>query len=110
MHLKLLVVFTSISILSGCDPIVDGNARSRHLAGQVGFEHFECSVINAQRAYTYKLVMRKDYGDREKTTLDLGGEILRHPILDAELIRPDGSRHEGVRYVSVQRNDGNLKH
>jgi hypothetical protein len=107
MKKAIFALLASCSIASACQSEA-GTPYPRSLAGQVGFEHFECWVAayDEQERFRYRIVFRTDIGARERVKLMSGGEITRLPILEAEVIRPDNTRHELIKNAVPQDRDG----
>jgi hypothetical protein len=103
-RLNAIVAGIVLATVPGCaDQEVLERSRNS-IAGNVSMQHLECNVSsneNLDQTFLYRIAFRRDSGEREEILTDQGAKIVRLPILEGEIIRPDGSRLVNVQYASV---------
>ena len=104
MKKTIFALLASFLFVTACYSEASTPPYQRSLAGQVGFEHYECLVAayGEEAHFKYRVVFRADSGARETFRSRSGSVITRLPILEAEVIRPDKTRHELVSYAETE--------
>lgn len=91
---KAILAIHCCVVCSSCGAEAKPSDETDRLAGRVEMQHFECRLSSYEEPeanFLYKVVYNKDTGFRETIKTRSGGEMVRHPIREAQIIRPDGS-------------------